>query len=266
MPSPLRYFIVDAFTSRPFAGNSAAVVPLDAWPGNGWLQSVAMEMNLSETAYLVPKDSGYHLRWFTPRVEVDLCGHATLASAAVLAHLGKLPDDSNVGFTTRCGTLRAARRSSHFQLDFPVTPAEPAKPPPALLESLNATPIYCGRTRFDCVVEVASEEIVRSVSPDFKLLATVECRGVIVTAKSSDPRFDFVSRFFAPASGIDEDPVTGSAHCCLADYWGRKLGKTKLVAYQASSRGGIVDVQLQGGRVLLGGQAVIVAQGELLTV
>jgi len=264
MSIPLRYFVVDAFTDRPFAGNPAAVVPLDAWPDDCWLQNVAMEMNLSETAYLVPKADGYHLRWFTPKVEVDLCGHATLASAAMLAHLGKLPDGSNVDFTTRSGLLRATRRGGHFQLDFPVTPAESAEAPAALLESLNVTPTYCGRTRFDYLVEAASEEIVRSVSPDFKLLATVECRGVIVTAKGSDPSFDFVSRFFAPASGIDEDPVTGSAHCCLADYWGRKLGKTKMIAYQASRRGGVVDVELHGNRILLGGEAVIVAQGELL--
>ena len=282
MSSPLRYFIVDAFTDRPFTGNSAAVVPLTAWPADGWLQNVAMEMNLSETAYLVLEAGGYHLRWFTPKVEVDLCGHATLASAAVLAHLGKLADGSQVNFATRSGTLRAARLGSHFQLDFPLTPAEELAPPPALLESLRVQPTYCGRTRFDYLVEVESEEILRSIAPDFKLLATVQCRGVIVTAKSdeggwarpkrvsrrdtdeSGPRFDFVSRFFAPAAGIDEDPVTGSAHCCLADHWSRKLGRTKLIAHQASLRGGIIHVELQGERVLLGGQAMIVAHGELL--
>ena len=282
MSSPLRYFIVDAFTDRPFSGNPAAVVPLAAWPDDGWLQNVAMEMNLSETAYLVPEADGYHLRWFTPKLEVDLCGHATLASAAALAHLGKLPDGSNVDFTTRSGTLRAARRGDHFELDFPLTPAEETAAPAALLESLCVQPTFCGRTRFDYLVEVQSEEILRSISPDLKLLSIVQCRGVIVTAKSdecswgrpnaaarktpneSNPRFDFVSRFFAPATGIDEDPVTGSAHCCLADHWSRKLGKTKLVANQASPRGGVIHVELQGERVLLGGQAVIVAHGELL--
>jgi len=258
------YFIVDAFTSRPFAGNPAAVVLLDAWPDHGWLQNVALEMNLSETAYLVLEAGGYHLRWFTPKVEVDLCGHATLASAAVLAHLGKFADGSHVSFTTRSGTLQAARRGNHFELDFPLTSAEELAPPLALLESLCIQPTYCGRTRFDYLVELQSEEVLRSLSPDFKLLSTVQCRGVIVTARSDDARFDFVSRFFAPAAGIDEDPVTGSAHCCLADHWSRKLGKTKLLAYQASPRGGFVQVELQGERVLLGGQAVIVAHGQLL--
>src|SRR5262249_34517719 len=157
--------------------------PLTAWPDDGWLQNVAMEMNLSETAYLVPEADGYNLRWFTPKVEVDLCGHATLASAAVLADLGNLADGSHVSFTTRNGTLPAARRGSHFQLDFPLTPAEELWPPPALLESLRVQPTCCGRTRFDYLVEVESEEILRSISPDFKLLATVQCRGVIVTAK-----------------------------------------------------------------------------------
>jgi predicted PhzF superfamily epimerase YddE/YHI9 len=265
MSSPLRYFIVDAFTDRPFSGNPAAVVPLTTWPADGWLQNVAMEMNLSETAYLVPDASGYRLRWFTPKVEVDLCGHATLASAAVLAHLGKLADGSHVSFTTRSGTLQAARRGNHFELDFPLTPAEERAPPPALLESLRVQPTYCGRTRFDYFVEVESEEILRSISPDYKTLAIVECRGVIVTAKSSDARFDFISRFFAPATGIDEDPVTGSAHCCLADHWAKRLGKTTMMAYQASPRGGMVQVELRGERVLLGGEAVVVAQGELLS-
>jgi predicted PhzF superfamily epimerase YddE/YHI9 len=258
------YFIVDAFTSRPFAGNPAAVVLLDGWPDDALLQNVALEMNLSETAYLVQNRDGYDLQWFTPKIEVALCGHATLASAAVLAHLGQLADGSHVDFTTRSGILTAARRGSHFQLDFPVTPAEPTPAPPALVGSLNITPTYCGRSRFDYVVEVPSEEILRSISPDFKLLATVQCRGVIITAKSSDARFDFVSRFFAPAAGIDEDPVTGSAHCCLADHWARKLGKAKMTGYQASLRGGIVQVELQAERVLLGGEAVIVARGELL--
>jgi predicted PhzF superfamily epimerase YddE/YHI9 len=265
MSSPLRYFIVDAFTDRPFSGNPAAVVPLAAWPADGWLQNVAMEMNLSETAYLVPEADGYHLRWFTPKLEVDLCGHATLASAAVLAHLGKLADGSHVDFSTRSGALEAARRGNHIELNFPLTAAEESRPPTALLESLCVQATYCGRTRFDYLVEVECEEILRRISPDFKLLATVECRGVIVTAKSSDPRFDFVSRFFAPAFGIDEDPVTGSAHCCLADHWSGKLGKAKMTGYQASLRGGIVQVEVQGERVLLGGEAVIVAQGELLS-
>jgi PhzF family phenazine biosynthesis protein len=264
MPQPLRYFVVDAFTDRPFAGNPAAVVPLDSWPNDAWLQNVAMEMNLSETAYLVPNATGYDLRWFTPKVEVDLCGHATLASALVLSHLGKLPAGSEAAFSTRSGILRATRQPGQYQLDFPIKAAEATKPPTGLIESLGARARYVGRNKFDYLVEVESDAVVRSLSPDFKRLATIECRGLIVTARSDDPKFDFVSRFFAPAAGIDEDPVTGSAHCCLADYWGRLLHKTKLVGYQASSRGGVVHVEVQGDRVLLGGEGVIVAQGELL--
>jgi PhzF family phenazine biosynthesis protein len=264
MPQPLRYFVVDAFTDRPFAGNPAAVVPLDSWPSDAWLQSVAMEMNLSETAYLVPNATGYDLRWFTPKVEVDLCGHATLASALVLSHLGKLPAGAEVKFSTRSGILPVRRAAGQYQLDFPIKAAETTQPPPGLVESLGVTARYVGRNAFDYLVEVESETVVRSLSPDFKRLATVECRGVIVTARSDEPTFDFVSRFFAPTAGIDEDPVTGSAHCCLADYWGRLLNTTKLVGFQASARGGVVHVEVRGDRVLLGGEGVIVAQGELL--
>ena len=192
-----------------------------AWPSDAWLQNVALEMNLSETAYLVPNATGYHLRWFTPKVEVDLCGHATLASALVLSHLGKLPEGSEIEFATRSGILRAIRQGGQYQLDFPIKAAAATKPPPGLVESLGVTPRHIGRNSFDFLVEVESAIVVRNLKPDFKRLATVECRGVIVTARSDDPKFDFVSRFFAPAAGIDEDPVTGSAHCCVADYWGR---------------------------------------------
>jgi PhzF family phenazine biosynthesis protein len=260
----LRFFIVDAFTKQPFAGNPAAVVPLDKWREDSWLQNVAMEMNLSETAYLVPNEHGYDLRWFTPKVEVDLCGHATLASASVLSHLGKLKDGSEVLFSTRSGILKAARAGRRFQLDFPIKRAKPSDPPEGLTESLNIRPTFIGRNQFDYLVEVPSESVLRAASPDFKRLLSVECRGVILTAKSDDPQFDFISRFFAPAAGVDEDPVTGSAHCCLADYWGNKLGKTELVGFQASRRGGIVHVEIRGERVILGGEAVLVAQGDLL--
>jgi PhzF family phenazine biosynthesis protein len=262
--SRLPYFIVDAFTNRPFAGNPAAVVPLNSWREDAWLQNVAMEMNLAETAYLVPDSQGFALRWFTPKVEVDLCGHATLASAKALAHLGKLVDGSEVAFSTRSGVLRAIRTGECFQLDFPIKAEEKTEPPPGLIESLNTHPIHVGRNQFDYLVEVESESVVRSLSPDLKRLATVKCRGVIVTARSDSPEFDFVSRFFAPAVGVEEDPVTGSSHCCLADFWGRRLGKTEMVGYQASARGGTVRVEVRGNRVMLGGEAAIVAQGELL--
>jgi predicted PhzF superfamily epimerase YddE/YHI9 len=264
MTVPVRYFVVDAFTRRPFAGNPAAVVPLDAWREDQWLQNVAMQMNLSETAYLVPNPNGFDLRWFTPKVEVDLCGHATLASALVLSHLGILTEGSNVSFSTRSGILVAGRRGNCFELDFPNKPEQPSEAPPGLIGALKVLPKYVGRNQFDYLVEVESEAVVRSLSPDFKQLATVNCRGVIVTAQSDDPQFDFVSRFFAPAAGVDEDPVTGSAHCCLADHWGKRLGRSSMVGYQASGRGGIVYVQLCGDRVILGGEAVMVAKGELL--
>ncbi|HKD35145.1 MAG TPA: PhzF family phenazine biosynthesis protein [Pirellulales bacterium] len=261
--SGLRYFIVDAFTDRPFAGNPAAVVPLDRWHDDRWLQNVAMEMNLSETAFFVPDGDGFHLRWFTPKVEVDLCGHATLATAKIIGHLGLVVDGREICFNSRSGKLTARRDGDRIELDFPVNPETKADPPPGLIESLAVDPRYVGKSRFDYLVEVESAAVVRRIAPDFKRLASVSARGVIVTACSDDPRFDFVSRFFAPAAGIDEDPVTGSAHCCLADFWGRRLNKQKMVGYQASSRGGIVHVELRGDRVLLGGGAVIVAEGRL---
>jgi PhzF family phenazine biosynthesis protein len=264
MSSPLHYFVVDAFTNQPFAGNPAAVVLLDNWRDDARLQQVAMEMNLSETAFLVARSHGFELRWFTPKVEVDLCGHATLASAMVLSHLGKMADGSSVPFSTRSGELNATRSGEEFQLDFPMKRAEPATPPAGLVEALNVRPIYIGRNQYDFLVELESEPALRAVAPDFKLLAKVNCRGIIITAASEDPRFHFVSRFFAPAAGIDEDPVTGSAHCCLADFWGRRLGKAKMTGYQASRRGGIVQVELRNDRVILGGNAVIVAKGELI--
>jgi PhzF family phenazine biosynthesis protein len=263
MHSPLRYFVVDAFTSRPFAGNPAAVVPLSAWREHAWLQNVAMEMNLSETAFLVPNSLGFDLRWFTPKVEVDLCGHATLASAIVLSHLGKLPDGAEVNFSTPSGVLKAFHSGTHFQLDFPLKPEEKTAPPVGLIEALHIQPIYVGRNQFDYLLEVDSESTLRAISPDFKRLLNVECRGIIVTARSDDRQFDFVSRFFAPAAGVDEDPVTGSAHCCLAGFWARRLGKEAMTGYQASRRGGIVNVELRGNRVMLGGDAVIVAEGQL---
>jgi PhzF family phenazine biosynthesis protein len=262
--SGTRYFVVDAFTDRPFSGNPAAVVLLDRWRDESWLQNVAMEMNLSETAFLVPNGEGYELRWFTPKAEVDLCGHATVGSAVVLAQLGTLSDGSRVGFSTRSGVLGAERRGSRILLDFPALTAEPCEPPAGLLEALGVEAEYVGRSKFDFLVEVDSERVVRDVSPDFRRLACLGCRGVIVTARSDDRQFDFVSRFFAPAVGVDEDPVTGSAHCLLAPHWGGRLGKSAMVGYQASRRGGIVGVEVLGDRVILGGEGVIFATGEIV--
>lgn len=261
--SPLRYFIVDAFTDRPFAGNPAAVVPLTKWKDDVWLQNVAMEMNLSETAFFAPIENGFHLRWLTPKVEVDLCGHATLATAKVIGQLGLVKPGEVIRFQSRSGTLMARLVDDQIELDFPLKKEEATTAPAGLLEALGANSKYVGKNSFDYLVEVESESVVRKLTPDFKQLASLGCRGVIVTARSDDPRFDFVSRFFAPGAGIDEDPVTGSAHCCLAGFWSKRLGKTKFVAYQASARGGVINVELVGDRVLLGGQAVIVAHGEL---
>lgn len=260
-PAELKYFIVDAFTKTPFAGNPAAVVPLEAWPAGDWLQKVAREMNLSETAFIVRSSTGYDLRWFTPTVEVDLCGHATLATAKVLAHLGQLPEGSEVSFSTRSGILKTSRHGEDLQLDFPSQPAAPTSIPPDFSPSLGVTPRYVGFNGSDYLLEVESEQQVRALVPDLKQLAQVPCRGVIVTARSSDSQFDFVSRFFAPRAGIDEDPVTGSAHCCLGPYWGEKLQKQTLIGHQVSSRGGIVHVTLAKDRIHLRGSAVIVASG-----
>lgn len=258
-----RYFVVDAFTDRPLAGNPAAVVPLQAWRPDKWLQDVALEMNLSETAFFVRGQDGFELRWFTPRIEVDLCGHATLAAAKIIAHLGLVAPRGDIVFSTRSGNLIARLHEELITLDFPSDAETPVDPPAGLIDALGMRAAYVGRGKFDYLVEVGSEAELRGMQPDFCRLAAVPSRGVIVTARSGDPRFDFVSRFFAPAAGVDEDPVTGSAHCCLAPFWHKRLGKTRLTAFQASARGGVLTVELAGDRVLLGGQAVIVASGEL---
>jgi predicted PhzF superfamily epimerase YddE/YHI9 len=261
---PLRYFVVDAFTDRPFAGNPAAVVPLSAWPDDAWLHNVAMEMNLSETAFLVREDDGYRLRWFTPKVEVALCGHATLASAHVLWSEGYVQATEAIRFQTKSGLLTATRKESWIELDFPVEPPSEISPPPGLLEALGTSARYVGRNRFDYLVEVESEDDVRHLAPDFALLSSLKTRGVIVTSRSTAPQFDFVSRFFAPRAGVNEDPVTGSAHCCLGPYWQGRLGKSEFTAFQASARGGVVHVRVAGDRTFLGGQAVTVLRGDLL--
>ena len=257
-------FHVDAFTDRPFAGNPAAVCLLPSWKDDEWLQAVAREMNLSETAFLVKQPSHFDLRWFTPKVEVDLCGHATLAPAHVLWQQGLAKPEEEIRFSTKSGILKATLRGQDIELDFPLKPDEPAQAPPGLLESLGVSAKYVGKNQFDYLVEVESESVLRSVNPDFKRLATLPVRAIIVTSRSADPRFDFMSRFFAPASGVDEDPVTGSAHCCLGDFWRKRLGKSEFTAYQASARGGVVKVRVTSDRAFLGGRAVVVAQGELL--
>jgi PhzF family phenazine biosynthesis protein len=259
-------FHVDAFTDRPFAGNPAAVCFLSEERPDAWLQNVARDMNLAETAFLRGEGAHWNLRWFTPAVEVDLCGHATLASAHVLWETGRAAPDQTLLFQTRSGRLAASRRDQMIELDFPAEPADASPAPPDLLEALGvAAPRFFGRNRLDFLVEVEREAAVRALAPDFRRLKTA-CgggRGVIVTAASDASPYDFVSRFFAPSAGIDEDPVTGSAHCCLGPYWAERLGKTNLYGFQASARGGSVLVRLADGRAFLGGQAVTIAGGQL---
>ncbi len=260
-------FQVDAFTSQPFHGNPAAVCPLPAAAEDSWMQNVAREMNLSETAFLVRQPDGqaegYHLRWFTPAAEVRLCGHATLASAHILWETGMLGRHETARFHTLSGLLTADWRDGWIEMNFPATVAEEAVPPAGLLEAFGVKALYVGRSKFDYLIEVESEEIIRSLQPNFNALAAVEARGVMITSRSASAEYDFVSRFFAPAVGVNEDPVTGSSHCCLTPYWGQRLGKESLTAFQASPRGGELRLRLAGERVLLSGQAVTIMKGEL---
>jgi PhzF family phenazine biosynthesis protein len=262
MPLPL--YQVDAFTDKPFAGNPAAVCILEGPRHAAWMQQVGMEMNLSETAFVYPENDGFRLRWFTPAVEVDLCGHATLASSHVLWETGRLKSSEQARFHTRSGLLTADRHPDGIELDFPANPAEPSSLPAGLAEALGVAPSFVGKSRFDYLIAVDSEEAVRRMTPDFAALAKVSARGVIVTAQATTPGFDFVSRFFAPSCGIPEDPATGSSHCCLAPFWRERLGKDSMRGYQASPRGGVIGVQVKGPRVYLRGQAVTVLRGELL--
>ncbi|HSG71913.1 MAG TPA: PhzF family phenazine biosynthesis protein [Planctomycetaceae bacterium] len=259
--------IVDAFTSQPFAGNPAAVCFLDRDAADQWRQNVAAEMNLSETAFLRQIETGFELRWFTPTVEVDLCGHATLASAHAIWRRNLVAAESAIAFHTRSGTLTCTRDGEWIQLDFPSLPPEPCQTPPSLFAALgidNAVAVV--RSKYDFLVEVASAEIVREISPDFQKLREIDARGVIVTASSDNPdEVDFVSRFFAPRCGVNEDPVCGSAHCVLCPYWSSKSGKLTLIGHQISRRGGIIRVTLNGDRVLIGGHATTVLVGALTT-
>jgi len=257
-------FQVDAFTDKPFSGNPAAVCILPQAADEGWMQNVANEMNLSETAFLVEQADGYDLRWFTPAAEVDLCGHATLASAHILWEQGLLPTDAPARFFTRSGELGAVRKGSWIELDFPAEPAEQTAIPETLFRALGVEARYVGKNRFDFLIEVKSAQAVRQMTPDFTLLSTIAARGFIVTSRSDSGAYDFVSRFFAPALGVNEDPVTGSAHCCLGPYWANKLGEEALTAFQASARGGVVKVRIGADRVYLGGQAVTVMRSIIL--
>ena len=228
------------------------------------MQSVAAEMNLSETAFLHREGDAFRLRWFTPTVEVDLCGHATLASAHVLWEEGHLPRGERARFTTRSGALTADARDGFIELDFPASPTVVAEPPKELTQGVGAPMTFVGTTPFDYLVEIADEQTVRALSPDLTMLGRIPTRGIIVTARAKTAGYDFVSRFFGPQSGVPEDPVTGSAHCALGPYWQSRLGKSAFVAHQASRRGGDVRVTCVGDRVKLAGQAVTVLRGELV--
>ncbi|HEY2154366.1 MAG TPA: PhzF family phenazine biosynthesis protein [Isosphaeraceae bacterium] len=260
---------VDAFTDTPFRGNPAAVCLTPGPVDEGWMKAVAREMNLSETAFLHPIDEGFSLRWFTPAVEVDLCGHATLASAHVLWQEGVIPASEPALFKTGSGMLSATRGDDGWiTLDFPATPvirAAQRSEIEALETALGTELRSAWMNAFDMLVELDSEAAVRGLRPDFTRLKRFAVRGIIATSRASTPGYDFVSRFFAPASGIDEDPVTGSAHCCLGPFWADRFDRTEFVAYQVSDRGGVVRVSVRGDRVLLGGRAVTVLRGELAT-
>jgi predicted PhzF superfamily epimerase YddE/YHI9 len=254
---------VDAFTATPFSGNPAAVCLLPKPRDPTWMQQVAREMNLSETAFVVAREEGFDLRWFTPEVEVDLCGHATLAAAHVLWETGVIDPSESVAFHTRSGVLTAHRSGEWIELDFPALPDQAVAPPPGLAEALGVSLTYVGKSRFDLLVEVDSEEVLRSLDPDTNLLRTIPARGIIVTCRADTDEYDFVSRFFGPAVGVTEDPVTGSAHCTLVPYWANRLGKTDMLARQISRRGGTLYCQAQGDRIALGGDAVLYLKGEI---
>jgi PhzF family phenazine biosynthesis protein len=262
MQSPI--YQVDSFTSKPFQGNPAGVCILDASQPDAWMQNVALEMNLSETAFLLKDRDGYRLRWFTPRVEVDLCGHATLASAHILWETGRETTDTELRFQTRSGLLTAKYNEGWIELNFPKATLVDANPPDGMLTALDVDALYVGHDGTDYLVELENEKILRSLQPDFNRLERVSSRGVIVTARSDSPEYDFVSRFFGPQVGIPEDPVTGSAHCVLAPYWAAKLGKESFSAYQASARGGELRVRIEGDRVAICGQAVTIIAGTLM--
>jgi predicted PhzF superfamily epimerase YddE/YHI9 len=264
--------VVDAFTAEPYHGNPAGICVLAAPASDGWMQSVAIEMNHAETAFLVRINDGYDLRWFTPGGEVDLCGHATLASAHYLWETGTLGAEEQARFHTRSGLLTADRLliagAAWVELDFPTEPVSLAPAPDGLATMLGAEPVFVGRNRLDYLVELANESTVRSLHPDLKQIAALSdaenMRGVIVTAAGTNSDADIVSRCFYPSFHIDEDPVTGSAHCGLAPYWIPRLAKKEIVAYQASARGGWLHLRIAGGRVKLRGQAVTTLRGELL--
>ncbi len=259
-------FQVDAFTEEPFKGNPAGVCLLRGPADEAWMRSVAAEMNLAETAFPLPEGDGFRLRWFTPKVEVRLCGHATLATAHILWEQGILAPEREARFQTLSGLLTARRDENLIELDFPARPPLPKAPDwaDAVIAALGIKPVFIGMSAEDILFEAVDEGAVRSVQPDFAALRSLPARGIIVTSRSADKRFDFISRFFAPAVGVDEDPVTGSSHTVLVPYWAGRLGRSSFTAYQASARGGILHLRLEGDRVKIAGKAVTVIRGEIV--
>ena len=254
---------IDAFADELFTGNPAAVCLPEAEPPTGWMQQVAAEMNLSETAFVWPSGDGFGLRWFTPVAEVDLCGHATLATAFALWETGRVDCGDGISFATRSGVLEVRREQGMIKMNFPAEPATSCEPPNGLAKALGAEILWCGQNRFDYLVEVANEQTLLDLRPDFASLAKLDTRGVIVTVAAERDLADFVSRFFCPALGINEDPVTGSAHCCLAPFWAERLGRDELTGFQISKRGGVVQCEVIGDRVELGGHAVKIFSGTM---
>jgi len=261
--APILFLQIDSFTRQPFGGNPAAVCLLETEPPADWMQHVAAEMNLSETAFTWPGTGAFGLRWFTPVAEVDLCGHATLAAAHALWETKHLAKNDPVLFDTRSGRLIASQKGDAIRMDFPVEAAI-ASDEGDLANALGSEIVWCGQNRMDYIVQLTDAAAVRECAPDLPRLAKLETRGVIITALADNDESDFVSRFFCPGLGIDEDPVTGSAHCCLAPFWAERLGKTSLTGHQVSQRGGVIDCELAGDRVLLVGHAVTVLKGQVL--
>ena len=263
-PAPQPIVQIDPFTDQPFAGNPAAVCLLTVPRDAAWMQAVAMEKNLSETAFVQRRaDGSFDLRWFTPGAEVDLCGHATLASAHLLWEQGHLRPQDAARFHTRSGLLTCTKDGGWIEMDFPALPAHAIDMPAGIEPVLGAKPLRAARSKWNLLLELGNEAELRAMTPDFAGLKAFSDHGIMVTAKGSGA-FDFVSRYFALSIRVNEDPVTGSAHCTLAPWWGERLGRTRMLAFQASARGGVIRVEPRGERVLLAGQAVTVMEGRLL--
>jgi PhzF family phenazine biosynthesis protein len=262
--TPIKIYQVDSFTAVPFKGNPAAVCILDEDIDERLMQTLAGEMNLSETAFVLRKESSFGLRWFTPKTEVDLCGHATIATSHILWEQGYVPPAQQIRFETKSGTLIAKKNGDFIELDFPHVDQHTEIPPSDLISGIGVDPVYVGASEHYYLVELASEKLVRDLKPNLDCFRKLEKGAILVTSKSSMPQYDFVSRVFCPLEGIDEDPVTGAAHCILAPYWKDKLGKDSFTAYQASERGGEVRVSLEGDRIILSGQAITVFAGEIV--